>query len=90
MDGPQPSDATSSGKPLEEAEDNAVLNFVFTEASGNHGGATRPEDGQDEDEKTHAGIKLDSANFFSVRPGVETVHHLKFYYNLKVIVLAII
>ena len=75
MHGPQPTNATSGGNPLDESEDEAVFHLVFGKASSNHGGGSRPADGEDEDEETHTGSKLDSANFFSVRPGVEAIHH---------------
>ena len=75
MDGPQPTDAASSGEPLEEAVDDGFLGVLLADAAGEHGGETRPDDGDDKDNETHGTVKLNAAAFFGVRPGVEAVNH---------------
>ena len=74
--GPQPADAASSGEPLEKTANEGVLHGFLVEATSEHGGETRPEDGDDEDNETHSTVELDSAAGFSVRPGVKAVNHL--------------
>ena len=54
--GPQPANAASSGDPLEKTADESVLHGVLVEATGEHGGETRPKDGDDEDNETHGSV----------------------------------
>ena len=78
MDGPQPTDAASSGEPLEEAVDDGFLGVLLADAASEHGGETGPDDGHDKDNETHGLVKLDGSGFLSVRPGVEAVNHFLF------------
>ena len=82
MDGPQPTDAASSGEPLEEAVDDGFLGVLLADAAGEHGGETRPDDGDNKDNETHGLVELDGSGFLGVRPGVEAVNHFSFFnYN---------
>jgi len=62
-DGPDPSDEEPAGKDLDDTDDDGglLLLVVLGENASDDGGPAGGEDGEDEDDKGHLGIKLDLA-----------------------------
>ena len=63
-DGPDPSEDEPAGKDLDDTDDDGglLLLVVLGENASDDGGPAGGEDGEDEDDKGHLGIKLDLVN----------------------------
>ena len=67
-DGPDPADEDENGEDLDDADDDGglLLVFVLGEDTSDDGGPAGGEDGEDQDDEGHLGVKLDLVNFLVV------------------------